>query len=84
MNDEWIEPEWEDTYVRMLDAVGEYLDSMGDRNITEVNERDIRIIRALIEFYDFEAEDIQDILKDVLDRTEQLEREEESKVNGHH
>lgn len=81
---DFIEPEWDPTYVKMLDAVGEYLDNMGDRDKDQVNERDIRIIRALIEFYDFEPEYIHDIMEDVLTRTEQLERlEEEEKKNEH-
>lgn len=80
----FVEPEWDPMYVKMLDAVGEYLDSMGEREGDTPNQRDIRIIRALIEFYDFEPEYIHDIMEDVLTRTEQLERlEEEEKKNEH-
>ena len=63
---EYLEPEWDATYVRMLDAVIEYLDSIGSRENIKINQRDITIIQALIEFYDFEVTDKQDIL-DVMD-----------------
>ena len=63
---EYMEPEWDDKYVRMLDAVIEYLDSIGQREDSRINQRDITIIQALIEFYDFEVQDKQDIL-DVMD-----------------
>ena len=63
---EYIEPEWEEKYVRMLDALIEYLDSIGQREVTTINQRDITIIRALIEFYDFEVIDNQDLL-DIMD-----------------
>ena len=63
---EFVEPEWDPTYVRMLDAVIEYLDSVGQRDDIKINQRDITIIQALIEFYDFEVTDKQDIL-DVMD-----------------
>lgn len=66
MEEEFIEPEWDPTYVRMLDAVIEYLDSVGERDDVKINQRDITIIQALIEFYDFEVLDKQDIL-DVMD-----------------
>ena len=66
MNSDFVEPEWDPTYVRMLDAVIEYLDTVGDRNDPKINQRDINIIQALIEFYDFEVTDKQDIL-DVMD-----------------
>ncbi len=66
MTFEYMEPEWEAKYVMMLDALIEYLDEIGQRDITTINERDIRIIKALIEFYDFEVLDNQDIL-DVMD-----------------
>lgn len=66
MEEEFIEPEWDPTYVRMLDAVIEYLDSVGQRDDVKINQRDITIIQALIEFYDFEVLDKQDIL-DVMD-----------------
>ena len=63
---EYLEPEWDAKYVRMLDAVIEYLDSISQREDTRINQRDITIIQALIEFYDFEVQDNQDIL-DVMD-----------------
>ena len=80
MNSEFVEPEWDPTYVRMLDAVIEYMDSIGERNDPSINQRDINIIQALIEFYDFEVSDNQDIL-DVMDdikiRAEQTRTEED-------
>lgn len=66
MSKKFLEPEWDATYVRMLDAVIEYLDSIGSRENIKINQRDITIIQALIEFYDFEVTDKQDIL-DVID-----------------
>lgn len=84
---EYMEPEWETKYVRMLDALIEYLDSIGQREITTINERDIRIIKALIEFYDFEVvdnQDILDIMDDVTDRVQQMdefEKGDESEYN---
>jgi len=66
MNSEFIESDWDPTYVRMLDAVIEYMDSIGSRENPSINQRDITIIQALIEFYDFEVQDKQDIL-DVMD-----------------
>jgi len=67
---EYMEPEWEEKYVKMLDALIEYLDNIGQREITAINERDIRIIKALIEFYDFEVLDNQDII-DIMDDVKQ-------------
>jgi hypothetical protein len=79
---EFVEPEWDPTYVRMLDAVIEYLDTVGARENVKINQRDINIIQALIEFYDFEVQDKQDIL-DVMDdvkiRAQQIGSEEEEK-----
>ena len=66
MNAKYDEPEWDPTYVRMLDAVIEYLDGIGQRDNPIITQRDINIIQALIEFYDFEVLDKQDIL-DVMD-----------------
>ena len=67
---EYMEPEWEEKYVKMLDALIEYLDNIGQREVTAINERDIRIIKALIEFYDFEVLDNQDII-DIMDDVKQ-------------
>ena len=79
MNEEFVDPEWDPTYVRMLDAVIEYMDNIGGRDDPKINQRDINIIQALIEFYDFEVVDNQDIL-DVMDdvkiRVSQLGEEE--------
>ena len=84
MEEEFIEPEWDPTYVRMLDAVIEYLDSIGSRENVKINQRDITIIQALIEFYDFEVQDKQDIL-DVMDdvkaRVNELDYMEEDDDN---
>jgi hypothetical protein len=60
----------------MLDALIEYLDEIGQRDIKVINERDIRIIKALIEFYDFEVldnQDILDIMDDVKERVNELD-----------
>lgn len=73
-----VEPEWDPWYCKMLDAVGEYLDTIGDRPDQEITDRDFTIIRALIEFYGFEPSEIQDILDDINTRTEQLERKLEN------
>ena len=79
MNSEFVEPDWDPKYVRMLDAVIEYMDSVGLRDDPSINQRDIKIIQALIEFYDFEVLDNQDIL-DVMDdikvRVDQIKKEE--------
>lgn len=79
MDDETLEPEWDKKYVQMLDALIEYLDNIGQREITTINQRDITIIQALIEFYDFEVVDkldIIDIMDDVKIRVSQLDEEE--------
>ena len=83
---EFVEPEWDPTYVRMLDAVIEYLDTVGAREDVKINQRDINIIQALIEFYDFEVldnSDLAEIMEDVSIRADQLE-EMELKQNGSH
>jgi hypothetical protein len=76
MTFEYMEPEWEAKYIMMLDALIEYLDEIGQRDIKVINERDIRIIKALIEFYDFEVldnQDILDIMDDVKERVNELD-----------
>jgi len=76
---EFIEPEWSEGYVQLLDALVEYMGTIAIREDTSINERDITIIRALIEFYDFEIEswdDVLDILSDVAARAEDLEIDE--------
>ena len=78
MNSDFVEPEWDPKYVRMLDAVIEYMDGIGERNDPKINARDITIIRALIEFYDFEVldnQDIIDVMDDVKIRADQLDTE---------
>jgi len=80
MTFEYIEPEWEEKYVKMLDALIEYLDEIGQRDIKTINERDIRIIKALVEFYDFEVldnQDLLDIMDDVKARVNDLDFEDE-------
>ena len=80
MTFEYIEPEWEAKYVKMLDALIEYLDTIGQREVTAINERDIRIIKALVEFYDFEVldnQDLLDIMDDVKARVNELDFEDE-------
>ena len=76
MTFEYMEPEWEAKYVMMLDALIEYMDEIGQREVTTINERDMRIIKALIEFYDFEVldnQDILDIMEDVKQRVNELD-----------
>jgi hypothetical protein len=80
MTFEYMEPEWEEKYVKMLDALIEYLDEIGQRDIKVINDRDIRIIKALIEFYDFEVldnQDILDIMDDVKARVNELDFDDE-------
>jgi hypothetical protein len=84
MNSEFVEPDWDPTYVRMLDAVIEYMDNIGDRDDPKINARDINIIRALIEFYDFEVldnQDILDVMDDVKVRADQLKTEEDDECH---
>ena len=84
MNSEFVEPDWDPTYVRMLDAVIEYMDNIGDRDDPKINARDINIIRALIEFYDFEVydnQDIIDVMDDVKVRADQLKTEEDDECH---
>lgn len=74
--EEYLDPVWEEKYVMMLDALIEYLDTIGQREVTTINERDMRIIKALIEFYDFEVtdnQDIIDIMDDVKQRVDELD-----------
>lgn len=63
---QFIEPDWDPQYAILLDALIEFLDSIGQRDAINITERDIRVIRALIEFYDFEIDSNQDIL-DIMD-----------------
>lgn len=79
MTEEYVEHEWDPNYVRMLDAVIEYMDDIGSRDVPNINQRDITIIQALIEFYDFEVldkQDIIDVMDDVKIRVSQLDEEE--------
>ena len=76
---EYSEPEWDPNYVRMLDAVIEYMDNIGSRDEPKIKQRDIQIIQALIEFYDFEVldkQDIIDVMDDVKIRVSQIDEEE--------
>ncbi len=66
MTFEYVEPEWEAKYIRMLDAVIEYMDGIHVREDSTINQRDITIIKALVEFYDFEVLDNQDLI-DIMD-----------------
>jgi hypothetical protein len=71
----WVEPDWDPWYIKMLDAVGEYIDGIGHRDDTEIDSRDIMIIKALIDFYGFDNDEMHDILDDVNVREEQLHRQ---------
>ena len=77
---EFTEPEWDSKYVQLLDALIEYLDNIGQREVTVISQRDITIIKALIEFYDFEVydnQDIVDIMDDVKERVKELDLTDE-------
>ena len=60
-----IEPEWDPWYVKMLDAVGEYMDTITYKEEEDIDDRDIRIIQALIDFYGFDVDDMADVLDDI-------------------
>lgn len=77
----FIEPDWDPWYCKMLDAVGEYMDTMGERDDTEISYRDINIIRALIQFYGFDSDEMKDILDDINTRTEYLEQKAKEEFN---
>ena len=84
MNAKYDAPDWDPQYVRMLDAVIEYMDTIGGRENPNINARDITIIRALIEFYDYEVydnQDIVDVMDDVKVRADQIETEENDDYN---
>jgi len=71
----FIEPQWDPKYVKMLDAVMEYMEEVGSRGKPDIAGRDILIIRSLIEFYDFEVnhnQDLLDVLADVKIRSDQV------------
>jgi hypothetical protein len=74
----WIEPDWDPWYIKMMDAVGEYMDTIGHRLDPEITDRDIIIMRALIDFYGFDSDEMPEILDDIQIRAEQLEREKEN------
>ena len=77
----WVEPDWDPWYIRMMDAVGEYMDMIGHRADTEITDRDFIIIKALIEFYGFDSGEMKEMFEDLDIRAEQLKRELE---NGNH
>jgi hypothetical protein len=74
----WVEPDWDPWYIKMLDAVSEYMDTIGHRLDPEITDRDITIMKALIEFYGFDSNEMEDMLDDINIRTEQLERQKEN------
>jgi hypothetical protein len=80
MTKPFIEPDYDPKYIQLLDALIEYLDSIGQREVTTISQRDITIIKALIEFYDFEVydnQDIIDIMDDVKERVKELDLTDE-------
>jgi hypothetical protein len=81
-NKDWVDPDWDPWYIKMLDAVGEYMDAIGHRLDPEITDRDFIIIKALIEFYGFDADEIEEILDDLNTRSEQLERQK--KIDENH
>ena len=87
MSKPFIEPDYDDKYIQLLDALIEYLDNIGQRGQTNISQRDITIIKALIEFYDFEVhdnQDIVDIMDDVKVRAEELDGTTEDNKDGTH
>ena len=77
--EEDLDPAWDEDYVVLLDAISEYMEKIANRGDTSINERDITIIYALIDFYDYEVqswEEVMDVINDVAIRCEQLELEE--------
>jgi len=85
MSLEYLEPKWEAKYITMLDALIDYLDEIGQREVTTINQRDITIIKSLIEFYDFEVldnQDILDIMDDVKVRVDERDDIEQGEGNG--
>jgi len=84
--EENAEPEWDEDYLVLLDAIGEYMDAISVRADPSITERDIVIIHALIDFYDYEVEDwaeVMSVLNDVAVRSEMLELEEVEKNVKH-
>ena len=59
----------EDMYCRMLDALLEYVQSMNHEDLTK---RDFSILEAIVEFYGFDQELLNDFLNQA---TELLERD---------
>ena len=87
MTKPFLEPDYDDKYIQLLDALIEYLDNIGQRGQTNISQRDITIIKALIEFYDFEVtdnQDIIDIMDDVKVRAEELDGTTEDNKDGTH
>ena len=77
--EEDLDPAWDEDYVVLLDAISEYMEKIANRGDISINERDITIIYALIDFYDYEVqswEEVMDVINDVAIRCEQLELEE--------
>ena len=77
----WVEPDWDPWYIKMLDAVGEFMDEIGHRPDPEITDRDFVIIKALIEFYGFDSDEIEEILDDLNIRAEQVERQKKTDEN---
>lgn len=84
--EEVLEELFDEDYVILLDAIGEYMETIAIRPDPTINERDVTIITALIGFYDYEVqswEEVMDVINDVAIRCELLELEEVEKNVKH-
>jgi len=85
-DEEILEELFDEDYVILLDAIGEYMETIASRSDPTINERDVTIITALIGFYDYEVENweqVMDVINDVAIRCELLELEEVEKNVKH-
>lgn len=84
--EELLEELFDEDYIVLLDAIGEYMETIASRADPTINERDVQIITALISFYDYEVqgwEEVMDVINDVAVRCELLELEEVEKNVKH-
>lgn len=70
-----VKTDWDPWYCKMLDAVAEYIENIEAAEGEDISERDHTIIRALVEFYGFDYENIGQILDDMNVRVVQLEKQ---------
>lgn len=77
----FIEPDWDPWYCKMLDAVGEYMDTIGEKQDAEVTAHEIIVIKALVDFYGFDNSNLEEILDDLYTRAEILEKKSKTVSN---